>query len=56
MGLKGIKWGQIWSNWTKPDQAGPNRAKPLPKRVKQGQTRLNRLKWGCYCGRQGNLG
>ena len=34
------------SNLAKLDQARPNRAKHMPKRVKQGQMILNRLKWG----------
>ena len=53
MRFNGLKWGQIWPNWTKPDQAGPNRAKPLPMRVKQGQTRLKKAQLGF---KYGNLG
>ena len=38
------------------DQAGPNRPRHMPKRVKQGQTRLNRLKWGVAEVSRGKLG
>ena len=34
------------SNLAKLDQAGPNRAKHLSNRVKEGKMRLNRLIWG----------
>ena len=44
--LNGVKFGEI----------GPNRAKHIPKRDKQGQTRLNRLKWGVTVVNRSKLG
>ena len=44
------------SKLAKLDQTGPNRAKHMPKRVKQGQTRLNRLKWGVTVVNRSKLG
>ena len=44
------------SNLAKLDQAGPKRAKHLPNRVKQGQSRLTRLKCDLKVVNWGNLG
>ena len=38
------------------DLAGLSRAKNLPNRVKQDQTRSNRLKWGLMVVNRGKLG
>ena len=38
------------------DQAGPKRAKHLPNRVKQGHSRIKRLKWGVKVENIGNRG
>ena len=38
--------------WTKWDQTGPNRAKHLPNRVKQGQTMLKKNQMGFRGGKQ----
>ena len=55
MRLNGIKWGQIWPNWTKRGQIGkdlPNRAYQVkqgqtwPNGTKQGQTGPSRANWG----------
>ena len=43
-------------NLNKVDPAGPNRAKYLSNRDKQGQMRLNRLKWGLMVVNRGKLG
>ena len=47
-----VKRYQMGSNLAKLDQAGPNRNKHFPNRVKQGQTGLKRLK-GVKAGKQG---
>ena len=43
-------------NVVKFGQTGPSRAKHMPKRVKQDQTRLKRLKWGVAGVSRGKLG
>ena len=43
-------------NVAKLDQAGQNRAKHLSNRVKQGQTRLHRVKWDLKVVNRGKLG
>ena len=45
--------GQNFANLV---QAGISRTKDLPNRDKQGQSRLNRLKWGLIMVNRGKLG
>ena len=44
------------SNFAKLEPAGPNRAKQLANRVKQGQTRLSRLKCDLKSVNKGKMG
>ena len=44
------------SNFAKLEPAGPNRAKQLANRVKQGQMRLKMLNWGLQVENIGKLG
>ena len=53
--LNEVKRYHMGSNLVKLDQVGPNRAKHLSNRVKQGQTRLNRLKWDSTLVNRGKL-